>query len=502
MAVIGEQIRDLTRTIFPPWNFGGIRTWARNLGITFWSKPDFASTQVNYEYTRELYRNEGSYCLGSGFAKPIVDLQVAFVGIPIANTENERTNDFLNECLQNYWIDEIQQILRDSIRDSKVVVRLRRPDIFDPLMTIDESEHGALELIPPERVQIERNVRNKNIIERAVVDHRMLFVIDAGDPASGRDPTTEEHEIQEIITRDGYRFYDRTDNRWLTELASRNTWNFVPLLEIYNEWDASLQGGQSDLETPLPFMKAFHDVLSQGLQAHRYHSTPKVIMNLADVAPFIKNNFPEAVDPETGDIRPHAEISWRGREILFLQTGDDMKFLEAKSVLGDTRSLLEFLIDCICVAAQTPEWAFMRVEGGTANSDRNAQTVPFLKKIDRKRRNFTKPVQELLKMILVANDLIPVRAELSWEMARADDLVVYTQAFQQLVMGLEVAVSRGEISDETYQRMIKQFLPAMKSTRQESIDAEKNKEIPQVTGQPQPQQSQNGSQPSVPIAQR
>ena len=236
-------------------------------------------------------------------------------------------NDFLNECLNNFWIDEIQQLLRDSLRDSKIVVRLQRPDILDPLMTINEAEHGALELIPPESCDIERNARNKRIIERAVVRHKLLIVKDPGNPAQGRDPITEEHDILEIITRDDYRFFDQTEQEWISELSAVNPWGFVPLLEVYNEWDASLNGGQSDLETPLPFMRAFNDVLNQGLQAHRYHSTPKVVMKLNDVAPFIKNNFPEAVDQETGQILPHAEISWRGREILFLQQGDEMAFL-------------------------------------------------------------------------------------------------------------------------------------------------------------------------------
>lgn len=474
---VAEQVGDLTRSLIPfNWTSSAIRSSFGRFGITFWpkSQPAGMGTQVNYNYTRQLYRNESDICLGSGFAKPIVDLQVGFIGIPIANTENERTNDFLNECLHNFWVGEIQQIFRDAIRDSKVIVRLQRPDILDPLMTLDESEHGHLELVAPETVDVERNARNKRLIEKAVIRHKMLFVTDDGDPAEGRDPVTEEHEVIEIITRQNYRFFDQTTNEWLTDLAAVNPWGFVPLLEIYNEWDAALQGGQSDYETVIPFMRAFDQVLNQGLQAHKYHSTPKVVMNLSDVAPFIKNNFPEAVDPETGEIVPHAEISWRGREILFLQVGDEMKFLEAKSVLGDTHSLLEFLIDCICIASETPEWAFMRVASGTANSDRNAQTVPFLKKIDRKRLNFQRPIQDLLKMILAANDLIPVRAELSWEIVRPDDLVVYMQAFQQLVMGLEVAVARGEISDETYRRMLKLFLPAMKSTQQEAKDAEDN----------------------------
>lgn len=480
-----EQVTDLTRSMFPSRFSTGIRTWLpRVFSFSFWQERKTTQSQVNYRVTRDLYRGEGDFCLGTGFAKPIVDLQVGFIGLPIANTEDEKTNDFLNECLTLYWADEIQQMFRDSIRDSKTVVRVSRPDILDPLMTLDEAEHCTLEVIPPEMVEIERNVRNKRIIDRAVVHHNIVIVKSDGNPATGQDPVVEEHDVIEIITPQDFRFYDQTDNRWMTELNARNPDGLVPLLEVYHDWDAALQSGQSDFETVLPFMKAFNDVLQQGLQAHRYHSTPKVVMKLNDVAPFIKNNFPEAVDQQTGQIMPHAEISWRGREILFLQQGDEMAFLEAKSVLGDTNTLLEFLIDCICVSSQTPEWAFMRVAQGTANSDRNAQTVPFLKKIDRKRRGFQKPVQELLKMVMVMSNMIPVRAELSWAMARVDDLVVYMQSFQQLVMGLEVAVQRGEISDETYQRMIKPFLPAMKSIEQESKDALKNTQPP---APPQPQ---------------
>src|SRR5580765_4052253 len=492
---IGEQVTDISRAVWPGWGGSALRSWSRVFTISFWADRRPQTSQVNYTLTRQLYRSEGDNCLGTGFAKPIVDLQVGFIGLPIVNTPNESTNDFLNECIQTYWLDEIQQMFRDVIRDSKVVVRIQRPDIFDPLMTLDEAEHCALEIIPPELVTIERNPRNPRLIERALIQHTMLFVKDKGNVASGQDPTTEEHDVLEIITRDSYRFWDQTDNVWLTDLQANNPDGFVPLLEVYHEWDASLQSGQSDYEAVLPFMNAFAEVLRQGLQAHKYHSTPKVVLKLQDVAPFIKNNFPEAVNPTTGEIVPHAEISWRGREILFRQQGDEMSFLEARSVLGDTNALLEFLIDCICIASQTPEWAFMRVASGTANSDRNAQTVPFLKKIDRKRRMFQRPIQELLKMVLVMSGLIPVRASLAWEMARPDDLVVHMQAFQQLVMGLEVALASGEISDETYMRMIREFLPAMKPISQEKKDADADKAerqaaLPPVqvqTGLPPPQ---------------
>jgi hypothetical protein len=258
----------------------------------------------------------------------------------------------------------------------------------------------------------------------------------------------------------------------------------VPLLEIYNEWDGSLQGGVSDFETVIPFINAFNEALSQALTAHRYHSTPKIVMKLHDITPFIKNNFPEAVDQETGQIIPRGEISWQGREILFVSTDEDITFLEATSILGDSKVLLEFLIDCICIASQTPEWAFMRVDSGSANSDRNAQTVPFIKKVERKRRNFQKPIQELCKMILASRDLIPTRPTISWDAIRVDDQMVHMQAFQQLVMGLEVARGRGEISDATYQNMLRQFLPVMGANQSETSEPDPAPQ-PAIAGGPQ-----------------
>lgn len=487
--IAAEQVGDITRTMLP-WKWSGVNGirgfWGGRLGLRFWptAHPSGEGTEVNYDVCRQLYRNEGEMALGAAFAKPIVDLQVGFMGLPNVQTENETETQYLNECLNDHWADEIQQMIRDAIRDSKCIVRLQKPDIFDPLMTIDESEHFALEILPPERVDIERNARNKRIIERAVIHHRMVMVKNDGDPAAGREPIVEEHDVLEIIDREQYRFYDQTESAWLDSMGATNTWGFVPLLEVYNEWDSALQGGQSDLETVIPFIRAFHDVMTQGLQAHSYHSTPKVVMTLKDVAPFIKNNFPDVVDPTTGEIKQQGEISWRGREILFVQSEEKIEFLEAESILGDTKTLLEFLIDCICIASQTPEWAFMRVDSGSANSDRNAQTVPFVKKVDRKRVNYNKPIQELCKMALVARDLIPVRPAISWKMVRTDDLMIYMQAFQQMLMGLEVARASGEISDDTYQNTIRPFLPFMKANG-----------IEFTPPPPQPQITAGGAQP-------
>jgi hypothetical protein len=472
---VGEMVGDFTRTVFtvPPWfSSSAIRNFVGFIGTRFWptSHPAAENSIVNYELTRSMYRNDGSLALGTGFAKPIVNVVVNFMGMPRAQIDSEVQTEFLNECLQDYWAPQLREMFTAALRDSKAVVKLCWPDIFDPLMTLDEAEHGFLEIIPADLIDIEKDARNKNITSRVVIHRKMNFILEDGDPESGKDPTIEQHNVLEIIDRERYRFFDQTDQRWLEELDAPNHRGFVPIVEAFNEWDSALQGGQSDLETSIPFMTAFHEVLVQGLQAHKYHSTPKLKLKLADVGTFIKNNFHEAWDEASGTIKNGSAVALNGREVYLFQSEEDAAFLEAKSVLGDTKTLLEFLIDCICISSETPEWALMRVDSGSANSDRNAQTVPLIKKVERKRTNFQDPIQQLCKMILVSIGSLPVRVPISWDIVRPDDEFVTMQAFQQLVMGLEVARSRGEISDETYRKAIKEFLPQMKTPSQEEKD--------------------------------
>jgi hypothetical protein len=489
------MVGDLTRSLMPfSWtSVTGIRSFLGFFGTRFWptTHPAAEHSTVNYELTRTLYRNDGDIGLGSGFAKPIVNVTVNFMGIPKVLIEgSEVQTDFLNSCITEYWASQLREMFTATIRDSKCVVKLCWPDILDPLMTIGESEHGWLEIIPPDLVDIERDGRNRNIITRAVIHRRMNMVIDEGDPSKGQDPKVENHDVLELIDRDKYTFWDQTTSEWLPELEAVNSYGFVPVVEVYNEWDSSLQGGQSDLETVIPFLTAFHEIMVQGLQAHKYHSTPKLKLKIKDVAVFIKNNFPDAWDATSGTIRNGSTIGLSGREVYLFEQDEDAEFLEARSVLGDTKTLAEFLIDCICIASETPEWAFMRVDSGSANSDRNAQTVPLIKKVERKRVNFAEPIQQLCKMALVVMGSIPVRAKVTWEIVRPDDEFVTMQAFQQLVMGLEVARASGEISDETYMNSIRAFLPGMKSPSQEAKDIPPT---PVLTALPAPSPSQTGA---------
>lgn len=477
---ISEMVVDASRwpsTILSAWGpftFSGLRSRFRVLASKYWgNSPAYENTLINYDLARQLYRNDGKNNLGSGFCKPIVDLQVEFMGLPTATVESEVIDDQLNACLHDFWADGLMQMFRDAIRDSKVIVRIKQPPGNDPLMTAEEREHCIIECIVPERVIINRDPLNQNIIVSATVTHRILFVEEPADPANGILPKEVEHEVIEMITPQDYRYFDVTEDEELESWGQRNTWGFVPLLEVWNEFDAELNGGLSDLESVYPFIAAFHDVFSQSLQAHKYHSTPKVKFKIKDIGQFLKNNFGDAFDPDTGRIKPQSEISWTGKEMIFIEADEEAGFLEAKSVLGDSKILLDFIFECICVASQTPPWAFMKVIGA-ANTAQNAQTVPFTMKVKRKRINYQKPVQDLLKMYLKIIGITPTRASISWGAVQPADEQVETTAFQQLVMGLEVAAQRGIISDTTYREEIRKFLDTMKNPTEEAADAKKN----------------------------
>lgn len=474
-------VRRISEQIIPAWSWGwlpfsGLRSSFGVLASKFWgNRPAFDNTIVSYDKARQLYRNDGTENdLGAGFCKPIIDLQVNFIGLPVASTEDPDLDDFLNNCMHTYWASAIQQMLRNSMRDSKTIMRLRQPDLNDPLMTLEERSYGCLETVDPERVVLVYRPGNANVIDEAYITHKILIFDAEGDIINGIMPKEREHEVVEVITAENFRYYDRTDRVWLDNMAMPNNWGIIPLVEAWNEYDSSLSGGQSDLESVLPFIRAFHDVTAQGLQAHKYHSVPKVKFKLKEIGTFIKNNFPDAWDETTGRIKPQATVSWTGREVIFLQEDEDAEFIEAISVLGDTRELAGFLIDCICVASETPRWAFMLVDAGSANQANNAQSLPFSKKIERKRRNFSHPVQTLLKMVQFVNGYQITIPKISWETQEVEALAAESQAFQQFIMGLEVAAQRQIISDETYRAEVRRFLPSMKNPAQEAEDAKDN----------------------------
>jgi hypothetical protein len=472
----------------PSWSTGGLRSIFKWTNSDRWTRaPIFDKTRINLDLARQLYRNDGEEVfLGGGFCRPIIDRCVEFIGMPTVSIEDEERDNELNDSIQKVWKPVLQEMYRNAMRDSKTVVRMWQPEMT-PLVTQEERESCCISIIDPERATIVYDPRDPKVVERAVIVYTVDFPDDAvdvsktGDPPRGQKPQTKEHEIWEVITASSYRYYDKTDAVWLADWARDNPYDFVPVHEVWNEYDSTLSGGQSDYEAVYPLIRAFHEVLLQALKSHKYHSAPKIKLAVADIPSFLRNNFPTTVDEE-GQVIPGGTIRWEGREVLITAADDDIEYIEVKSVLGDSKTLLEFLIDCISVAAEMPEEFFMRTEaGGAASAAGNARFLAFEKKIERKRNAFQADIQMLIKMHQVINNRRPQLAKVFWEEIRPEALVDMAQALQQTVMALEVLLQRKLVSENTSREMLRsifgRFFRRMKGPSQEAADAEGNLDI-------------------------
>lgn len=481
-------LTKISEMMVPNWASGGLRSLMKWSTTNTWSRaPLFDKTAINLDLARQLYRNDGEEVfLGGGFCRPIIDRCVEFIGLPTVSIEDEERDNELNDAIQKVWKPVLQEMFRNAMRDSRTVVRMWQPELT-PLVTEEERESCCISIIDPDRATIVYDPRDPKVVERAVIVYTVDFPDEAvdvsptGDPPRGQKPQTKEHEIWEVITRDSYRYYDKTDAVWLSSWTRDNLYDFVPVHEVWNEYDSTLSGGQSDYESVYPLIKAFHEVLLQALKSHKYHSAPKIKLAVADIPTFLRNNFPTTID-ENGEIIPGGTIRWEGREVLITSAEDDIGYIEVKSVLGDSKTLLEFLIDCIAVASETPEEFFMRTEaGGAAAAASNSRFIAFEKKIERKRNAFQYDIQMLIKMHQVINGGRPQLAKVFWEEIRPEALVDMAQALQQTVMSLEVVLQRQLVSEDTAREMLRsvfgRFFRRMKGPNQEALDAQDNLDL-------------------------
>ena len=490
--MVGWQWVDVSRSAF--WTYGRSMLRSAWAGANFFRRPSADGTVIDYELARALYRNgDHHYRYGAGFVRPIIDIVVDMVGLPTISGEDGNDEAFLNECVRDYWAPTLQQAMRDAMRDSKTVIRFYQPRIDNPLFVEADREHGGFEVVPPESITISFHPADKNLVTQAVVLHNVQIDERSDEQRlAGEPPVMREHEIVETITPQLFTYYDKANGAVLTSWRAVNNWGFVPVWPIWNEYAADLGGGQSDIEAVMPFIKAFHDVLDQSLAAHEYHSIPKVKFNVKDVANFIANNWPEVVDSDTGKVINGAKIEWRGTEILFFAPEEDAGFIEATSVLGDSKVLLDFLIDCICIASETPRWALLSNDAANANT---ASMEPFKKKIERKRVQFTELFVMASKMALAANGKLPVTVRLNWAPPLLSDLVSKGQAIQQLILGWDVATAHGWMADSSVVKLLCAIFPEMNAPDVEMALAKAN--LPAVAP-PAPPSATQAIQPPAP----
>lgn len=494
-----EDAWDVSRGLF--YGLGArLRSFINSSGF-YGQKPMKYETGVTFDLARSLYRNDNvQYDLGAGLVKPAINAAAEYMGIPSVTTGEPDRDEWLNECIQKHWAPQLHEVWRDAMRDSKTVIRFRQPDVRNPLFTDEDRKHGRIEVIPPELVDLTFDPGDPDMLMRAIISHTVDFDERTEQEVhDGRPPRIKKHEINEIITPESYEFYDKTMKQMLP-WGTPNPAGFVPAWPIWNEYSAELGGGQSDIEAAMPFIIALHEVFTDTLRAHKQHAIPKAMFNVHNVQAFIANNFPEAINSETGQLNPNARINWHGNEIMFFKPDEKADFIEAQSVLGDSKTLLDFLMDCVAFALETPKWALLKDDAALENA---ASTQRFEKKVARKRTMLGNPtIVMACKMALAANRERPVTVEVVWAEVSLQGLAAKAQSVQQIVLALDVAKTNRWIADATAVAILGSLYPEINAPEVEMELAKDNYEPPlDVPAVPAPQ-SKTGALPPKKPAQK
>jgi hypothetical protein len=462
--------RTLKEMIFGSSFSTGVRNTFNSLSRQFYttpSQPLLRDTQVDYEAVRGYYYNTNQTVTnGSFFSRGIVDGCSDFIDLPLLTVKDEELDALLNKCVQDYWKKSIIDMYRISMRDSRCWARLRKP-VPGPLTAAVTEDYLELEIITADRVDpyydpVTNELLRIEISNKVWIEDEPFTL----DSISARSNTLGRfHEIIEVITPELYQYWDLTINEAVEGTPVNNTWGFIPLVEIFNEYDPTLNGGISELEPIIPFIQAYHDIIMQVRKAHKSHATPKVKFKVDDVMTFLANNYPDSFN----DGQFNGKVNWEGNEILFMETAEDAQFLEVKSsVIGDSVTLLNFIIDCISIASRTPKWVLMKFVGQEVSAQSTSENLPFENKIRSKRFNYEMPFQKLSAMALKIYNDTPIRPSISWPHIQLADLAAEAQAMNQIITATEVANRSGVISRETYRDKLRPFYPTMKNNNDEN----------------------------------
>ncbi len=414
------------------------------------------SSHVNYVMARELYDNvRANYKLGAGFAKPIINTAVAFMGVPTFRIDDEDAQTELeNFAARN--VAKMQETHRNAFRDGDCYVRLSRED------------RGGL--LFPEGAQIIYNVMPADMVENVVrnpltgqeIEYTLKSQYSWKDSAGASRQCVIQQKISAEQIKTEIVSGDTPEGVEVGEVE--NPWGFIPIVRFQNEPDSSRVFGRSDLEAVEPYLKAYHDVMMHAIQGSKLHSTPRLKLKLKNVAKFLKENC--GITNPAADAENGITVNLSGREILFFQDGDDAEFIEARSSTGDATDLLHLLFYLIVDTSETPEFAFGVHTPSSLSSVREQMPI-LVRRVARKRECFTEAWQLVARMVLAMTTLAnggkfeTYETTLIWDEIDPRDDKDVAETLDKIVGALARAVESQIMSSEAAADFLSQYVETM-----------------------------------------
>lgn len=437
----------------------------RNLFTTGWflktgayfSAYKLDSSRVDYAKARELYDNtDDKYKLGAGFAKPVINTTVGFMGVPTFKSEDEEAQ----QILDNFSSDNtsrMQRVHRNALRDGDCFVWVTYEENTDAALYPETKARLVFNIVPPEQVvQIIRDPLTNNAKEY-ILQSAHIWIDEFNNQRQAvimQRITAEKRIIQ--ITGD--------TPPGLTSGEEPNNWGFIPIVHFKNEGDETKEFGQSDLEPIEPFMKAYHDVLLHSIQGSKMHSTPRLKFNIKDLAGFLRNNF--GITDPAKYAQEGGTINLDGHEFFLFTDDEDAQFIEVKSAIGDASELLKLLFYCIVDTSETPEFAF-GVHTPSALSSVKEQMPILVRRIARKREQVTESWQRLARIVLAmtaqasGKKMSTYATVLEWDEIDPRDEKEVAEVLDKVTTALDTAVKGDLISQEAAVQFLGQYINTM-----------------------------------------
>ena len=425
---------------------------------TYSSKYTLDSSRVDYKLARSLYKNEeDNYKLGSGFAKPIINSKVGFMGVPsyLANDEEAQ------EVLDNFFSSnrsKMNNTHKNALVEGDCFVWITREET-DTILYPETKTKLVYNIIPNEEVvQIIRNPISKRVEG---------YVLQSATEWFDENGIKRRTKVTQKITAEKRTIKLEGDtvpgiNNFTEET---NTWGFIPIVHFKNEADETRLYGESELESIEPFLKAYHDVMLHALQGSKMHSTPRLKFKLKDVAAFLRNNY-SITDPAKF-AQEGGMISLDGHEFFIFTEDEDAQFIEVKSSTGDAATLLKLIFYCIVDTSETPEFVFGVHTPGALASVKEQMPV-FTRTITRKRDNFTESWQRLARIVLAMTAQAEGRrfssyaTELEWEEIDPRNEKEVAETLDLIASALDKAVQGEFLSVDAAVEYLKEYIPTMK----------------------------------------
>lgn len=472
-------------------NISGEQSTLRNYSLissglqqAFRDKYVVDKTEVNYSLCRQLYLNSHeNYKLGSGFAKPIVNSIVAFMGVPTFISNDVIAEDVIKQYLLDCQSTFIK-IQRNMLREGDCYVLVTNEKLNNKLYKNELLIN--FKVLLPERVTLLKN--ENGAITKAIIKTTIEYI--------DEDDQNVKYKVTEIWTEKMYQLkYDFTEVpdsfEKPVEVLAPNPYGFIPIIHFKNEHEEFRDSGTSELESVEPYMRAYHDVMLDSLRSTKLNSSPKLKIKVQNFKQFLDNNF-------TAEEIASGQLRLAKKDVLFVGETDDLGYVEVSAT--NHSILLELLFMCIVDTSETPEFLF-----GTAVASSKAsvgeQMTPLMKKINRKRSSINESYQLLARMVFAiyndnnVNNLIQdFQTKIFWEDTDSTDDNLKSQTINTIITALNAGIEGKIISYESAIDYLKQYIETMSDTYEEEkvkiidqyeelsggIDAELQSQIDQI----------------------